>query len=173
MKVYRFRVLIDYEEDVFRDIELREDQTFLELHLSIQEAFEFDGQQLASFYKSNETWDKGEEIPLMDFQEDFGPEKLKTMEETKLSDMIEEESQKLLYVFDFMLMWCFFIEILKIGEAEELEYPMLVHEYGDSPDQYGKESPVLSEDEVDQLMKEPEDLDDEIGGMFSELEGED
>jgi hypothetical protein len=89
MKAFRLRVLIDYKEDVFRDVLLREDQTFFELHLTIQEAFEFDGQQIASFYLSNDDWDRGEEIAQMDLDEDFGPSKLKTMEDTKLGDLIQ------------------------------------------------------------------------------------
>ncbi len=173
MKAFRLRVLIDYKEDVFRDVLLREDQTFFELHLTIQEAFEFDGQQIASFYLSNDDWDRGEEIAQMDFDEDFGPSKLKTMEDTKLGDLIQEKGQKLLYVYDFMLMWCFYVELLDISEATDEEYPLLATEYGKSPDQYSKESPVLSDEEAARLLTgsdddDDEDLDSEIGGIFDE-----
>ena len=54
-KVYVFRVLIDYEKDVFRDIQIKSTQTFTEFHQAIQEAFDFDGEQMSSFYLSNES----------------------------------------------------------------------------------------------------------------------
>ena len=94
------------EEDVFRDIEIYSNQTFLELHSAIQEAFNFDQSQLASFHLSDNDWERGEEITLID----MGGGEKQLMEDTALSDHIRSKNQKLLYIFDFMLMWTFFIE---------------------------------------------------------------
>ncbi len=172
-KAYRFRVLIDHEQDAFRDIDILEDQTFMDLHQCIQDAFEFDGSQMASFYLSNDNWDKGEEIALMDFQEDFGPEKLKTMTESKIADLVNEEGQKLVYVFDFMLMWCFFVEVVKVMDQENgVDYPNIHNAYGEAPHQYSKDSPLLSDEEVSDLMEAPS-VEDEISDMFEDLSDED
>ena len=75
MKTYVFRVVADIEEDVFRDIEILGSQNFEDLHDMIIESFDFTGDQMASFYMSDENWDKGEEIGLMDmgFGEEQGP----------------------------------------------------------------------------------------------------
>jgi hypothetical protein len=72
-----------------------------------------------------------------------------------------------------MLMWCFYVELLDISEATDEEYPLLATEYGKSPDQYSKESPVLSDEEAARLLTgsdddDDEDLDSEIGGIFDE-----
>lgn len=175
MKVYRFRVLIDHEDDVFRDIDMLGEHSFEDFHYAIQESYGFDKMQMASFYVSNEDWDKGEELALMDMQEDFGPDKLKTMIDTRIDDIVSKVGDRLVYVYDFMLMWCFFVELIAIREAEEgEEFPILVNEFGEAPDQFDKASPVLSQSEVDAVMNGAEDdedeLDDDIADMFSDNE---
>ena len=144
--VIRFRVLLDTDEDVFRDIALEADSTFEDLHLSILAAFEWEASQMASFYESNEDWDKGDEIPLMDIAEEFGPSKKKVMSEVLLSEIIKRPGQKMLYVFDFMLMWCFYVDIISIAEENAEEgYPLLIMAVGDAPYQTEKEDPSFIE----------------------------
>jgi hypothetical protein len=163
--VFRFRVLLDTEEDVFRDIALPEDSTFEDLHLSILAAFEWEGDQMASFYESNEEWDKGDEIPLMDIDEEFGPSRKRVMSEVKLSEVIKSKGQKLLYVFDFMLMWCFYIDVIDIEEPDEsIEYPYLYMAVGDAPNQHEKEEVDFSGSD----LEDDEDEEDE-GFNFEDL----
>ena len=52
--IYRFRVILDAKEDVFRDIEIDSENTLEEFHNSITQAFGFEGNEMASFYVS--TW---------------------------------------------------------------------------------------------------------------------
>ena len=81
MKIFRFRVLIDSEDgEVFRDIDIQDNQTLEDLHNSIQLAFEFDNSQMASFYLSDEEWVKGDEITLFDMNEASSKEELAVME---------------------------------------------------------------------------------------------
>lgn len=53
--IYRFRVILDNDtdEDVFRDLEIRETDTLEDLHNVITQSFGFDGTEMASFYISN------------------------------------------------------------------------------------------------------------------------
>ena len=51
--IYRFRVILDAKEDVFRDIEINSENTLEEFHNSITQAFGFEGNEMASFYVSN------------------------------------------------------------------------------------------------------------------------
>ena len=106
MKAYKFRVVIDTDDDVFRDIVILENQNFEDLHFAVIHAFGFEGDQMASFYMSNEEWEKGEEIGLMDMS--FGDEKgPKDMKSTVIESQIESKHQKILYVYDFLKMWIF------------------------------------------------------------------
>ncbi|MBK7855962.1 MAG: hypothetical protein IPJ79_14750 [Bacteroidetes bacterium] len=59
MAIYRFKVSFEDYEDVSREIEIKSDQTFAELHHAIQSAISFDGQKQSSFYMSNDNWIKG------------------------------------------------------------------------------------------------------------------
>ncbi len=157
--IIKFRILLDTEENVFRDIEIEDAQTFEALHYSILDAFEWEADEMASFYKSDAEWEKGEEIPLMDIQEEFGPKRMKVMNEIKLSDKIESVGDKFIYVFDFMLMWCFYVDVVEIKkEDNEGVYPQLTLSYGDVPNRYDKAPVDFSEPEEDSEKGDDDDF---------------
>ena len=62
--IYRFRIILDTHEDVFRDIEIEANASLEDFHNAITQAFGFDGQEMASFYTSNDLWEEGDEISL-------------------------------------------------------------------------------------------------------------
>ena len=68
----KFRVLLDSDknEEVFRDILIANDADFETFYRSIMSAFSFSGDQMASFYVSNDSWDKGHELSLLDMTYD-------------------------------------------------------------------------------------------------------
>jgi len=133
MSVYKFRVVVDIEKDVFRDIEIQDTQTFENLHKAIINSYEFAGDQMASFYMSDDSWEKGQEIGLMDmsFGEEAGPPSMGT---SVLKDFITEKNQKILYVYDFLRMWIFYVELMEEKEEEaDQQYPCLALSFGDAP----------------------------------------
>ena len=67
---YKIRIILDVEKDVFRDIVVNEATNLEDLHFFIAKSFGFNGQEMASFYKSNNEWEQGDEIPLFDMSED-------------------------------------------------------------------------------------------------------
>ena len=99
--IYRFRVILDNdtEEDIFRDLEIRENDSMEDLHNIITQSFGFDGMEMASFYVSDEEWNQGEEIAMFDVSE--GNNKVKVMSATKINDLVHEASTRLIYVYDF------------------------------------------------------------------------
>ncbi|APY11951.1 hypothetical protein BWZ22_12245 [Seonamhaeicola sp. S2-3] len=132
--IYRFRVILDNdtEEDVFRDLEIRESDSLEDLHNIITQSFGFDGTEMASFYISDEQWNQGEEISLFDLSDD-GSARL--MNETKLNDVVHEAQPKLIYIYDFLSMWTFYVELAEIvEEAESTDYPNLMYVHGQIPD---------------------------------------
>jgi hypothetical protein len=149
-KTYTFRVIIDTEEDVIREIEIQDNQTLEDFHNAIQEAFGFDNSQFASFYISDNDWEKGDEYPLFE----TGDSDSATMSETLVDDVVINIGDKLLYVFDFMLMWCFYVELIDISKKGEGSYPRVVQSIGKAPKQYSKKSEDLRFlDEEDSLSK--------------------
>jgi hypothetical protein len=76
MAAYKFRVLLDTEKEseIFRDIVIDENDNFENFYHAIISSFRFQGDQMASFYISNDNWDKGHEISLMDMN--YGDESI-------------------------------------------------------------------------------------------------
>ncbi len=134
--VYRFRVILDNdtEEDIFRDLEIRETDSLEDLHNIITQSFGFDGTEVASFYISDDKWNQGEEISLFDMSE--GPETIRLMNETVINDVVHEMQTKLIYIYDFLSMWTFYVELAEIvDEAEGTDYPNLMFVHGQIPEE--------------------------------------
>jgi len=147
MNIYKFRVIIDTEEDVFRDIEIGTEVSFREFHENILKAFEWEEGEMASFYLSNEMWEKGAEIPLMEMDEIEHTAGTINMTNTKLSDYVSKPDEKIIYVYDFLRMWCFYIELISVKKAAPgVLYPNLALSYGTSPEQDSKEIDLFSDD---------------------------
>ena len=131
--VYRFRVILDADEDVFRDIEMLQESSLEDLHNTIVQSFGFDGAEMASFYISDEEWNQGEEIHQFDMS--GNDDSIKLMNETSLDSILSEKQTKLIYVYDFLKMWTFFVELGQIAEIEEgRDYPNLMFVHGQIPD---------------------------------------
>lgn len=140
MRTYRFRVLIDHPSEAFRDIEIGSEQSFLDLHKAIKDAFGFIGQEMACFYVSDAEWAKGHEIPLADmgFAEEGTVPAL--MEEVHISDHLRSTDQRFIYAYDFLHMWMFMVELVHASDPEAgVELPRVVMSMGTAPDEHSKE----------------------------------
>ncbi|MBT8304783.1 MAG: plasmid pRiA4b ORF-3 family protein [Bacteroidia bacterium] len=134
--IYRFRIILDNdtEDDIFRDIEIKESDTLEDLHNVITQSFGFDGSEMASFYVSDEEWNQGEEISLFDMS--GGIDSVRMMNETIISDVVFEMQPKLIYVYDFFSMWTFFVELAEIVDVNDsTDYPNLMFAHGQLPDE--------------------------------------
>jgi hypothetical protein len=133
--IYRFRVILDNDtdEDIFRDLEIRESDSLEDLHNTIAQSFGFDGLEMASFFISDEDWNQGEEIAMFDTAEIPGTSR--TMNSTKITEVVHEASPKLIYVYDFLNMWTFFVELAEIvEESNSTDYPNLMFVHGQLPE---------------------------------------
>lgn len=160
--IYRFRIILDTDEDVFRDIEIEASNTLEDFHNAITQSFGFDGQEMASFYTTNDLWEEGEEICLFDVSDE--PDGVRIMGETYLEDIVDEEKTRLLYVYDFLNMWTFMVELADIAEAEAgTTYPNLMYSHGQIPEEAPEKEFIAEEIEDDDFEEEfdldPEDYD--------------
>ena len=99
--IYRFRIILDAKDDIFRDVELESNSTFEDLHNTIIQSFGMSGHEMATFYVTDEEWNQGEAITLTDMFEE--PSKL--MHQTALYDVFTDVQKTALYVYDFLNMW--------------------------------------------------------------------
>lgn len=130
--IYKFRVILDAEEDVFRDIAIQEEDTLEDFHNTIVNAFGFDGMEVASFYTCDDQWNQEEEISLFDTGDVPGEQKI--MSDYNLNQLLHKEHTKIIYVYDFINMWTFLIELAAIEEPESgVSYPDLLFSHGELP----------------------------------------
>ena len=147
VNLFKFRVIMDTEQDVFRDVEIETESNFDSLHKAVLDAFDFEQGEMASFYLSDEEWSKGLEISLRDMG-GVGEDSL-SMSTTILSDMVMKPGDKILYVYDFMRMWIFYIELIEVKKDKPSTiYPRVALAFGDAPSQDSKEFQDMFEADV-------------------------
>ena len=111
--VYKFRLLSDESEDFRRDIEIDSEASFYDLHKVILDSVEYKDDQMTSFFICSKSWIKEVEITL----EDMGSrsdEDNYIMADTVIGDLIEDEKQRLVYVFDPVGDRVLYMELSKI-----------------------------------------------------------
>jgi hypothetical protein len=183
--VYKFRLLSDEVDDFVREIAIDADATFLDLNNAILESTGYSTNEMTSFFLCNDDWEKETEITLIEM--DNSPEEDNwVMGKTKLSELIDEEGQKLLFVFDYLRERAFFIELYQTLPNKKMDKPKCLRAEGAPPPQtteldslsqdssltmgldesfYGDQE--FDEDELD--MNELSDLEDD----YSELDDHD
>lgn len=166
--VYKFRVILDTEEDIFRDIAILEDDSLEDLHNAIVNAFDFDGLELASFYTCDNQWNQEEEISLFDTGDVAGEQKI--MSDYQLSEILNKENTKIIYVYDFLNMWTFLVELAAIEELVIGEnYPSTLFAHGIMPmDAPEKDFETDMKDDI--YGEFEDDLDQDDLDMFDEGE---
>ena len=172
--VYKFRVILDAEEDIFRDIAILAEDTLEDLHNAIFNSFGFDGMEVASFYTCDDTWNQEDEIPMFDAGDVPGEQTI--MSDYKLSDVLDKENTKIIYVYDFINMWTFLVELAAVEELQAgALYPETLFSHGEMPDEaieknfeadmhddiYGEFEDDLDEDDLD--MFEGDDSFEDFG----------
>lgn len=129
---YRIRIILDVKDDVIRDLIVEKSINLEELHFTIAKSFGFKGQEMASFYRTDENWEQGDEIPLFDMS-DFGDSI--SMKTFRVTDIFNRIGDKLIYVYDFMALWTFFVELTEIKESKVDQLPIIALSFGNVPDE--------------------------------------
>ncbi|MDE1191241.1 MAG: hypothetical protein PW786_03770 [Arachidicoccus sp.] len=141
MAVLKFRVYPEDDSSVYRDIVIKHTQNFLQFHESILAAFGFDNKHEATFYRSNDNWQRGKEISLKKYNKPYKAEPL-LMAETLIGSEIRDTNQHFVYEYDFTKNWVFFLELINVSkiESSKITYPSVSRTEGIGPQQYGTKS---------------------------------
>lgn len=165
--IYKFRVILDAKEDIFRDIAIEKEATLEDLHNTIVNAFGFDGSEMASFYTCDDEWNQEDEIPLFDTGD--VPGEMRIMNNFILEDNLDKYQSKIIYVYDFFNMWTFLVELAAIEEKEQGEtYPTLLFSHGELPEEapdkkFEAEEGEINEDDDDFDMFDGDDSFEDYG----------
>lgn len=138
MAILKFRVYFEEDDSIYRDVAVKHTQTFLQLHQVILKAYEFDSKHQATFYRSNDHWQRGREISLEKYDKSYKVEPL-LMSDTVIRSEIFDPNQKFIYVYDFVKNWSFLVELINVAkeDSSKLDYPAVVKVEGIAPSQYG------------------------------------
>ncbi|QMU65217.1 MAG: hypothetical protein GKR88_13550 [Flavobacteriaceae bacterium] len=158
--MYKIRIVLDTQEDVIRTLLVNDTITLEELHFAIVDAFGFNDKEMASFYLTDDNWSQGEEIPLFNMSDNPATPAMGTC---ILNEVLPNISDKLIYVYDFLKMWVFYVEIIDILPAKSTDAPKTILAVGEIP----KEKP-LKEFNTESYE---ESIDDDISDEFGELRG--
>jgi hypothetical protein len=130
---YNIRVILESKEDVIRNIEINSDCLLSELHYYLIECFDLNKNELASFYTTNNELEIIDEIPLISFED-----RSTNMQNTKLEVVLDEHNNNLIYVYDYMKMWRFLIELK--SKEEDFDFKKCLSKIGKMP----KEAPEIN-----------------------------
>lgn len=172
MAILKFRIYFEEDESVYRDVVIRHTQTFFDLHETILKAYEFDNKHKATFFRSNDHWQRGREISLEKYDKEYRAEPL-LMKETSIGSEIKDPNQKFIYWYDFNKNWTFLVELINVTkeESSRISYPSAVRAEGIAPSQYGTKG-LLGEKFAD--VEEKYDLTQGVDGFGEKDEdGED
>lgn len=133
--IFNFRLVSDEVDNFKREIEIDADDTFLDLRNAICDAVQYDRSEMCSFFLCDDSWEKEKEITLEDMGTD-SDEDTYLMDECILSDYLDDEGQKLMFVFDYMTDRAFFLQLKKIITGKSLKDPVCTLSMGKAPDQH-------------------------------------
>ncbi len=141
MAILKFRAYYEDDDSVYRDVVIKHTQSFLDLHYAILKSYEFDNKHKATFYRSNDSWQRGREISLEKYEKEYRAEPL-IMEQTTIGSEIRDTNQRFIYTYDFDKNWTFLLELINVSKEENprLIYPATSRTEGIGPQQYGTKS---------------------------------
>ena len=128
--VYKFRIISDEVDDFLREIKIDSDASFYDLHEAILKCTNYKNDQMDTF----------------------------VMKDTRLSELLEDEKQKLIYVFDPLTERVFFIELAEIITGKDLQHAVCSRKEGNPPQQ------TVDFDEQMKKMDASLDLDENFYG---------
>ena len=168
MAALKFRIYLEEDEVVYRDVVINHKQTFFDLHLAILKAYEFDNKHQATFLRSNDNWQRGREISVEKYDKPYQAPPL-IMAETTIASEIQDTNQRFVYIYDFTKNWTFLVELINIDKEEnkKLDYPYMSRKEGLAPMQYGTRS-ILGDRFTD--IEEKYDLNEAKDGFAEEGE---
>lgn len=168
--IFKFGIVSDGAENFKREIQIDARATFLDLKNAICDSVGYDKTQMDSFFTCDSSWEKEKEITYEDMGLDSDQD-VWLMDDAVLEDFIDDEGQRLLFVFDYMTDRAMYMEMTELIPGKTLKDPVCSLSLGQAPAQ------TVDMDEFDRQVdakaaKAAKDLDaDEIDEEFYGSEG--
>lgn len=121
------RVIADTNDTVLKEVRIKGSASMMKLHEHIFTEFGLNPGEMASFYYSNTNWDQGDELPMFAMDED-----MPSMEGTSVEQFFSNTKNGL-YVYNFLDMNIFYLEVVKTEEEEGFEDFVVLSSVGELP----------------------------------------
>lgn len=130
--IFRFVIVSDEAENFKLQIAIDSAATFMQLRNVILDAAGYSKDQMDSFYLCDDEWNKVKEITCMDMGTD-SDEDIWIMDDTQLDELIEDEGQRLKFVFDYMTERYFKVKLKEAQPGKSLHDPLCESKVGNPP----------------------------------------
>ena len=137
--IYKFTVLSDEIDNFVRIIKIDPEATFLDLHNAILKSVNYEANQMTSFFICSDDWEKGQEVTLIEMDSSSEYDNL-VMEDTVLDELLMDEKQKLIFVFDMISDRAFFMELTEMIPGKDIDEAVCTTSTGSAPVQIAEET---------------------------------
>ena len=170
--IYKFTLISDEVDNFKREIQIDPDSNFIQLHQAIFKSVKYAPVEDAAFIICDDDWEPREEVKLSD--SDDNPEvDVWLMDNTPISEFVEDEKQRLVDMYDMKDQRSFYLELTEIIIGKSIKNPKCSNSIGEAPIQFIAEEVVVTKQkkiDVDESFYGDTDYDSlEIEG-FENLE---
>lgn len=113
-------------EDFAIELLIESDATFADLHHLIRQTCGWGAGQPSTFYVCDDRWRRRKTIPERSYEDD-------TMDEIELGDLLEDEGQRLQYLFDPAASRGLLLEVSRIAFSRHIDEPCCRRSHGTPP----------------------------------------
>tara|TARA_B100000035_G_scaffold110658_1_gene93959 strand:+ start:749 stop:1210 length:462 start_codon:yes stop_codon:yes gene_type:complete len=107
----KFRIILNVKNDVLRDIIVDSSISLIEFSKIISSEFGFDSSEISTFHHTDDNWEQLEEIKIFKIDDQD-----KIMDNVSISNFFIAKDDKLIFIYDFLNYWTFFVELYEVGE---------------------------------------------------------
>lgn len=130
--IYKFVIVSDDADNFKLQIAIDSTATFMQLRNIILDSIGYSKEQMDSFYICDEDWSKEKEVTCIDMDTD-SDEDIWIMDDTQLDELIEEEGQRMKFVFDYMTERFFKVKLKEVIPGKNLHDPLCERKVGNPP----------------------------------------
>ncbi len=130
--IYKFKIVSDEAENFKLQIAIDSTATFMQLRNIILESAGYSKDQMDSFYICDDEWHKEKEVTCMDMGSE-SDEDIWIMDDTQLDELLEDEGQRMKFVFDYMTERFFKVKLKAVLPGKSLHDPLCESKVGTPP----------------------------------------
>jgi hypothetical protein len=127
--------LSDEVDNFKREIKIDSDATFHDFFEAIIASTGYTDKEMTSFFICDDDWRRRIEITLVEMGSSSDEDSY-VMEDCVLGDYLEDEKQKLMFVFDYLTERALYIELSEIITGKHLDKPVVSLSEGEAPPQF-------------------------------------